>query len=99
MRQEAGMRMPKETALWERMHSRSSCLRSTPDDDGTGASLGQQLGQQGHVVAVASYPSPFTIRPFMALDLETTYCSGVHVYSQLICRTGSQILKLALLLK
>ena len=57
MRQEAGMRMPKETALWERMHSRSSWLKSTPDNDGTGASLGQQLGQQGHVVAVVSFLS------------------------------------------
>ena len=52
------------------------------------------------LLLLASYPSPFTIRLFIAL--ETTDCSdafSVHVYSVLICRTGSQILKPVLLLE
>ena len=59
MRQEAGIRMPKETALRKNDSLKAKLLEIKPDDDGTGSGLSQQLGQKGHLVAVCSLAITF----------------------------------------
>ena len=93
-----------------RIQSRQGWSKPTPDNDRTGAGLGQQLGKKGHLVVRFSsitfhhraIPEQFTIWAIPGPAGDHRDCSGalsVHVYSVLIRRTGSQILKPVLLLE
>ena len=76
------------------MNSRTGWSRSTPDYDGTGTGVSEHLGQKGHVVALV-----VTSSLSITLHHQTFHGPGdhrlvsVHVYSVLICTTGSQSLK------